>query len=225
VRDLIPITVFETIQEHLVRVGDRAQSGWEAGEAEEDTLTGHLGGQLQRGWTRRVAMNGERWRWRVRYKKFRGRGRRAFEAKSGADGIIQVELIRGPQGDRLYKGVLFQAKKNNIRGDSRLLEQVKKMEKTAPGCSAVFEYRADGYRAIDGRTYLEHRRDPTPPAGGGLSSLGAFLAYVFLPCESGLRGLYYDAKRKLLLVPTERNVIRGIPVEIGHRITLEVQSD
>src|SRR2546426_834811 len=85
-----------------------AVEGWEDGSEDEDTLTGDLGATLR---TRRstVTANGQTWVWRVRYKKFRGRGHRALERATGADGIFQIEVTTGDQ--KHFKGVLFQAKK------------------------------------------------------------------------------------------------------------------
>lgn len=202
-------------------MGNHAQSGWEAGNAEEDTLTGHLGGQLQTRRTRNILVNGHQWRWRVRYTKFRGRGRNAFEKRSGADGIVELEVVRTAEQIALYKGMLFQAKKIVGNRDARLIEQVGKMEQIAVGSSAVFEYGPNGYFAGDGRLYL---RDQDPAAlREQRLPLGSFLGDRFLPCESGLRGMYYDGVRGELLVPTPEGGVRAVLVELRNRIMIQVE--
>jgi hypothetical protein len=221
--DLIPDPVFVSIQNHLVRVGNHAESGWEGGSADEDTLTGDLGAQLRTNWTT-IKVGRTSWRWRVRYKKFRGKGPGAFETRAGADGIVQAEVLRGKDQVELFKGLLFQAKKGRLPRSKTVLEQVQKMENIAPGSSAVFEYSSEGYRAVDGRDYLSQpiaqtergKRTPTP--------LGSYLGDLFLPCKSGLRGMYYDAERELLLVPRQGELL-AMRVELGHRISLRVQEE
>jgi len=135
-RDIIPRGVFDSIQRHLVNYAGAGESGWESASADEDTITGRLGAKLETDWSRVVRVNGERWRWRFRYKKFQGRGRGAFEKSSGADGIVQVEVDRPGGSMAISKGMLFQAKKNDIRHDRHLIEQIQKMETLARGCSA-----------------------------------------------------------------------------------------
>lgn len=221
-RDAIPSSVFDPIQRHLMRIGNHAQSGWEAGSEEEDTLTGHLGAQLQRDWSRAVVIDGQRWRWRVRYKKFRGRGYKAFEKESGADGIIQVEVSQGSKEEAIYKGLLFQAKKNSLRRDTKLIEQVGNMERIAPRASVIFVYRSDAYHAVDGDDYLKESMGQSTANRVG-RQLGSYLGKEFLPCESGLRGMYYDGVRSKLLVPTPEGGIRVMDVRVKHRIAIEVE--
>jgi hypothetical protein len=222
VRDIIPEPVFERLQRHLITVGNAAESGWESGSAEEDTLTGHLGAQLQRSWSHAVTVSDRRWRWRIRYKKFRGRGRGAFEKESGADGIVQIEI--DDAGVLITKALLFQAKKGDSRRDSRLADQVEKMESLADHASAVFEYRATGYTAISGAALLRSvAADAIASRDEVRQPLGSYLGETYLECRSGLRGMYFDAIRQLLIVPTKGST-RAIPVEVGHRVTIEVQA-
>jgi hypothetical protein len=214
-RDIIPDQVFQSIQDHLIRVGGSAHSGWSSGKSEEDTLTGDFCGRLRTEWQGSAA-NGHPWMWRVRYTKFRGRGKNPFEKRSGADGIVQVEVTLAP-GVKIYKGLLFQAKKNLLGFNAKTVGQVRTMEEIAPGGSALFLYTPDEYRAISGTTYLE-RSDAVE-----LPSLGDFLGKGFLPCKNGLRGMYYDAIRDLLLVPTGDRDVRAIPVELQHRVLIEAR--
>lgn len=220
--DVIPEEVYKRLHRHLVTTGNRAQSGWDAGSDEEDTLTGHLGAQLQRGWSRRISVGDEHWRWRVRYKKFRGRGPGAFESHSGADGIVQIEVSR-QDGTIATKGILFQAKKGDLRRARKTLDQVEKMESLAPESSGVFVYLKEGYRALAGASLLEAVGE-----GGGFSRdelsepLGSFLGDRFLTCEIGLRGMYFDAVRELLVLPPQRGVT-AVRAALADRLLIEVQ--
>jgi hypothetical protein len=218
--DVIPALIFDAIQKHLRSVGDNAQSAWASANSEEDTLTGDFCGRL-RTEPQRIRVNKvERWEWMIRYKKFRGRAKGAFENRSGADGIIQIEVTTDRQ--KFYKGLLFQAKKGSLRVDAEVTGQVRKMEELAPGGSAVFEYRKDGYRAIPGDIFLENTPDRRISIQRNEHPLGSFLGDEFLPCTEGLRGMYFDAVRELLLVPTGENDVRAIPVELRHRLRIEV---
>lgn len=218
-RDVIPRSVFETVQRQLRARAEAAQVGWESASDDEDALTGDFCGALRSDWDT-VRTGDGAWRWRVRYKKFGGRGRNAFEKESGADGIVQVEVL-GPAGEIATKGVLFQAKKATGSSRSDLHDQARKMETLAPGGSAVFEFGPQAYRAAASAVILqeftnEPRRIPHPH-----DSIGKYLANQFLECVSGLRGMYYDAVRKLLVVPVE-GTTRVVPLPLRHRVRLEV---
>ncbi len=221
-RDVIPEPIFEAIQKHLRTVGDIAHTAWPAANAEEDTLTGDFCGRL-RTEPQRIRINGgEQWEWSIRYKKFRGRGKDAFESTRGADGIIAIEA--SANGEKFYKGLLFQAKKGKLRVDAETTEQVRKMENLAHGGSALFEYREDGYSAVPGNVFLESGPDRRILIQENEHPLGSFLGDEFLPCSRGLRGMYYDAVRELLLVPIiGTNDVHAMPVELHHRLRIDVE--
>ncbi len=220
-RDVIPEPIFKAIQERLRTVGDSAHTAWRAANAEEDTLTGDFCGRLSTEPQRIRVNGGQQWEWRIKYKKFRGRAKGAFESTSGADGIIDIEATT--DGEKFYKGLLFQAKKGALRVDADVTEQVRKMEKLAPGSSAIFEYREDGYRAIPGNIFLEPGPDRRIFIQRNERQLGSFLGDEFLPCNRGLRGMYYDAVRELLLVPIGGNDVRAMPIELHHRLRINVE--
>lgn len=212
-RDVIPEPVFASISNHVVHAAEEAAGGWTAGSDEEDTLTGDLGANLRTDWSNPIRTTNGFWSWRIRYKKFRGRGRGAYEKGSGADGIVQVEATDG-QATHI-KGLLFQAKKVG-RLDGRLAGQVERMEALATGGSSIFEYGPDQYRAVDGREYLREIESQQPQAVA-LVPLGDFLAKAFLGCTSGLLGMYFDAVRGLLLLPDGT----AHHVSLAHRIGIE----
>lgn len=221
-QDVIPPGVFRDIQTHLREQTAHAEQGWEAGSDEEDTLTGDFCGSLRTsGWVE-SRENGTRWQWRVTYKKLRGRGRDAPEKMTGADGVFQVEVRPSDTPLFIPKGILFQAKKYQGSSRSDLITQVEEMERIAPGGSAVFEFGPDGYFGVSGRDVIvsqqiDPKRIPHPER-----PLGSYLADEFLPCEAGLRGMYYDAVRGNLSVPLERGGVKLVRVSLRHRIALQV---
>ena len=222
-RDVIPDELREAIQNHFRHEARGAESGWESAAEDEDTLTGDIGAHLRRDWTRRVRADGGLWRWRVTYKKFRGRGRDALENKIGADGIVQVEVRRDRDPVVATKGVLFQAKKGRLERDTHFLEQMSKMETLAPAGAVVFQYSADGYFAASARDLLAATRHERPLGTVRPTPLGAYLADTFLACGIGLRGMYYDAVRSVLVVPLAVGRSGLLQARIVHRIALEIE--
>ncbi|MCW5982360.1 MAG: hypothetical protein KIT09_30015 [Bryobacteraceae bacterium] len=217
--DVLPKPLFNAVERGLRERANLGHSGWESASEDEDTLTGDFCGGLRTSWAEIGTDNGL-WRWRISYKKFRGRGPRAFEKEAGADGIVQVET-HGPSGEITIKGVLFQAKKAGGSSRSDLAEQVRKMEELAPNGSVVFEFGRDGYRAAAGSIILteienDPRRIPRPSI-----QISEYLGGQFWPCKSGLRGMYFDAVRKILVVPAD-GAARAIPISLRHRVRLEV---
>lgn len=217
--DIIPTMVFGEVQAHLRERSREAQSGWESASDEEDALTGDFCGSLRTEWREARAAD-ERWRWKVQYKKFRGRGEGALGKHIGADGVVQI-AVHTPGGVVVSKGVLFQAKK--VRGSSRsdLREQVEKMEGLAPGGSAVFEFGPDGYHAASGSAIISEMNARPARIPHPRNPIGEYLADQFLPCASGLRGMYYDAVRQNLIVPVD-GAIRIVPVSLRYRLRVDI---
>jgi hypothetical protein len=218
-RDLIPAPVIESVREHLKTVAEDAVEGWEANKDEEDSLTGDLGARLSMDRFQPILVNGQLWDWRIRYKKFRGRGENAFEHTSGADGIIQIEVTL--RGTTFHKGILFQAKKATRFRARELKEQVVSMEGFAPGGSAVVLYDPAGYRAMTGAEFLHFDERLVGPPIRKMRPLGSFFD-DFLECKNGIRGMYYEAVRERLLLPTIDGELKAVPLEIGSRIKLEI---
>jgi len=192
IRSIIPDPVFRAISKHLVKAGHRAEDGFESVEEDEDSITGDFLRAIRKAWSKDEIVDRTKWRWRITTRKFRGRGELATEHFIGADGILQIEL-ETPDGDTKRKGLLFQAKKEWRYRDRRLLDQVRLMEDTAPGGSAVFDYSAEAYRGYTPETILI---GSGRPVDSDPKRLGEFLAEDFLGCRVGTSDVWYDWERK-----------------------------
>lgn len=216
-RNYLPGVIYTAIQSHLREGANSAEGGWNAGNDEEDTLTGDLGANLRRTWSVPVNIDGHEWKWQVTYKKFRGRGPHAFENYSGADGIFQIEIENIETSEFIRKGMLFQAKKQDHMRRAELTRQVSNMERLILDGSAVLEYGPEMYRAFEGRMFLPDERATLRPR-----RLGDFLADNFLGCTIGALGMYYDANRRIINVP-QADGVRSYGIDIDHRIGIEVE--
>jgi hypothetical protein len=197
--DLLPKSVLDEIREHLRQADDNAQESWSSANQDEDSVTGDFFGAMRR--TMRPSENDRAWRWKITYTKLRGRGPKAPENIVGADGIIQAEIVKN--GIVYTKGLLFQAKKVSAKRASAV-EQVKKMERYAPGASAVFTYGPHRFFAEEGSSFSTERRDRAS------LKIGDFLATRFIECVVGSEGLVYDAHRNTLYRTAQGDVALGL---------------
>jgi hypothetical protein len=168
---------------------------------------------------RQVRVSGQDWRWRISYKKFRGRGDGAYESICGADGIIQAEATVRDQ--TFFKGILFQAKKGEKLRNGDLKKQVGKIEELVPGGSAIVLYNSHGYFGLKGTEYLHPEENLVGRMDKRMLPLGSFFD-EFLECKNGIRGMYYEALRGRLVLPTIDSQIKAVQVEVGGRIKIEV---
>jgi hypothetical protein len=123
------------------------------------------------------------------------------------------------RGVILTKGLLFQSKKRWSHRDARLLNQVVKMEALVPRGSAVFDYAPDGYKAVDGSLVVQSEGRPSQLIG-----LGSYLADHFMSCMVGLRHVYFDARRRVLVLPGAENRPDALFVRIRRRLRVEVRA-
>lgn len=222
-RDVLPDEVFSEIADHIRERIPHAEGGWSAGEDEEDTLTGELGGALRTRRTYEVETNRAIYRWRIDYKKFRSKSIRSVEKPLGADGIFQIEFEDLRDGSLQTKGLLFQAKNQWRQTDGKLLEQTSAMERFLPNASAVFEYRPDGFRACESVEVIRSGGSPRQVGDGKLMALGDFLVDQFMECKVGMRGAYFDAARKVLIIPNRFNSFDERRFELKTRFRVEVK--
>jgi hypothetical protein len=192
-------------------------------EGEEDDLTTRLGRFLDSRWSNYESITQRMWRWRIDYKKFRGRGKGAIEKEIGADGLFQIELQNMVTGEMTMKGLLFQSKKEWQVKNTDLLKQAEKMERFVAGGGAVFDYEPDGYRAADATEVIKAEGTPHNLGNVGIMNLADYLTTRFMECKVGKRGLYYDAVRHVLVIPNDAKGVDIRKYSIRHRFTIEVQ--
>lgn len=219
----LPPKVYEAVAHHLRNVGQRAHRKWEVNQANEDSLTGAAFAELQTYRTRRVNIDGREWRWRVRAYKFGSGGKNSQEKRMGADGIIEIEVVHHATGDIDRKSLLVQAKKEWSGTDSRLLKQVNKMEALAGGSSAAIDYSPRGYSGVNGHDVLVAEGNRNRLADDALTPLGNFLADRFLACQIGVKGLYYDSRRKQLHLPPQPSGPEAIKFIVPERLRVEIE--
>lgn len=171
---------------------------------DEDSLTGDLGAQLRTDVrTYLDTARGTEWTWQITSHKFRGRGPAATENLLGADGVIELIVSVGDR--HAVKSLLFQAK-NNWSYDSSLVGQSRDMA-TWRNAAMVFNYRPGGYEAYD--------RQQVEASGGSILRTGFYyplemaLGDLFLSCERGGLGIYYDPIDRELIWPARGGLVKG----------------
>jgi hypothetical protein len=222
-RDIIPDEVFDQIANHIRNRMIHAEEGYSSGSSEEDTITGDLGSALRTRHPHSITTGGITYRWSISYKKFLSKSKRSVEKPLGADGIFQIEYEDLVTGEMVTKGLLFQSKNQWIGSNQKLLNQAKDMEKFAPKGGAIFDYGPRGYKACDATQAITAggKRDSVPTAE--MISLSDYLVNRFMECISGIRGLYYDATRNVLLTPGLKNGFDEHRFFIDTRLRIEVQ--
>lgn len=171
---IVPDIVQMKLQEYIMNRCNHAEEGWEFSNQDEDTITGDFLGNLRtKGW-----IESENLSFRFNYNKFRGRGNNALEKKTGADGIVTIEIERNNFIE--YKSFVFQAKKV---GNNSSKVQEKKMNDLLPNGNVVFRYGPKGYKV---EKYKEDL------------SICEFISSVFLKCKFGIEGLRYDSNKNTL---------------------------
>lgn len=171
---IVPENVKKVLSEYIMKRCNHAENGWENSNQDEDTITGDFLGNLRTsGW-----ITNENIRYQFNYKKFRGRGKDALEKRTGADGIITIEIEK--DGKVYYKSFVFQAKKN---GNNSINKQHDLMKKHFPNGNIIFRYGPNGYNIEGFNKKL---------------TICAFISDEFLECNYGIEGLRYDSKKENL---------------------------
>ncbi len=172
----------------------------------EDTLTGDFGRSLltEEERTYQDSITGETWLWRVGYHKFRSGGEDATERLLGADGIVQLLVSDGTR--HAVKGLLFQAKNWWRHSSTRILSQCRDLEPWRKA-AMLFNYKPGGYEAFDVEAVI---------AGGGAVEHMVFaypmdyaLGELFLACDRGGLGIYYEPIARELVWPSKRGLVKG----------------
>ena len=188
------MTISEVLQNERIRreLSDHYRSGVAAAvheyadsAADEDAVTGALG-QALRLQGELTMPDGRIVRWFTRYRKLRGRGRKAPEEHLGADGLFEIEM-EDEEGDRSRKSLPFQARNRAAGyGDSLLRGQAKRLN-AFPGGGVVINYRPEGYVAVDARLVAEGgatRNSEVPLADA--------LAEDFIGCRRGSTAYLFE---------------------------------
>jgi hypothetical protein len=186
---LIPPLVRNDIVRYIQRNCKRAQEGFIFSNQDEDTVTGDFLGKLSFTNWHNINGGGKDWRWKINYRKFRGRGPGAFENVIGADGIIQIVLNDRSSREFKRKGLLFQAKMSPLYFDNNIIAQANLMENIAPGNSAMFIYSSSGYQFQLSKDYLSRSTER-------IQICEALIQFV--SCKYGAEGLYFDYDSELL---------------------------
>jgi hypothetical protein len=222
-RDALPVPVYESIAKYLRAAGQRAAKSWPVNRAHEDSLTGAVFHEFATYRTRQAYADGHKWHWRVQPYKFGSGGVDSEEKRSGADGIIEIEVKHLETGEIQSKALLVQAKKEWSGTDSTLLDQVQRMENIVEGSCAAFDYSSTGYSAVTGRGVIEASGNRRRVPNSEIESIGEFLADRFLACTVGVRGLYYEPRRHLLHLPTGFGRPEAVRFPIRERLRVEVE--
>jgi hypothetical protein len=218
VNDVLDPGVIAKIGEQMRDAARAAQENYESYMADEDTVTGALGGTFDHIVRGTFVVNGTRWSWRTRTKKLRGRGPGADEKEIGADGLFEIEVQDANGVILARKSLPFQAKNDRRGSRARLAEQARKIA-ALPGGGCVVDYSRDGYTAVNAQTVADQDGAwPMSPA----TPLGDYLAQDFLPCRVGSRDLYYDAGRHLLIYTPPGGGMQALPLLVGERIRTTV---
>lgn len=197
----VPRSIINEIKKHLKNASKEGEKGWEYANQEEDTLTGDYLGRLRTGINTR-----DDWSWKIKYHKFRGRGKGAYEKKVGADGIITIEIQKN--GIRETKSIIFQAKK---KGNNQTTNQLSKMKSTLPDGNMMIVFSPDGYFGETGDGFTNDRNLKT--------RIGDYLADVFVECKNGQWGVEYDGIKNEL-----KTLERSIPsANINHKLSIEIK--
>lgn len=202
--DYLPSKLIEEIKQYIKESSLNGEMGWESSNQDEDSLTGDYFSQLRRDW-----VEFDDWAWRITYRKFRGRGKGAYEKEVGADGIFSIEIKKNDQIDT--KSIIFQSKKV---GNDKIQEQLRKMEETLPQGNMVLSFSPDGYYGIIGQDYnREDKKELT-------KRIGDFWGDVFIGCQHGQWGVSYDTNTNKLVIGEKQ-----IDTFIENVILIEVKKE
>ena len=190
-RDILPDFVINQIRDrYLAGVAD-AEAKYKYNSADEDALTGALGGALSTSQPFTLIYEGRIYQVGIEVYKTRGRGAGAPEKTDGNDGIFQIEVRENGRPLR-RKGLPFQAKNQWKGSNSTLVSQCKKMRDKFQAGIAV-NYHPENYSAcnIDNVIGAGGKKKELK-AEGAIHPLGQVLGNDFLECRVGRVGLYYD---------------------------------
>ncbi|WP_334109234.1 hypothetical protein [Methylobacillus sp.] len=214
-QELLPEDVISQIREQYASGIKIAERLFEKNSADEDAVTGALGQELTR--IGKIPVNVGELLYEVEfdYQKLRGRGAKAPENFTGADGIFQISVFTC-KGEVLFsKGLPFQSKINWIHRDGNLVTQAKKMQTILRG-GIVIDYSSEGYKTCTASQVIEADGSrSTIEQNHLMHTLERSICNDFLNCHLGERNLYFnrqlqrfsllqrDARQELHIIDTQ----------------------
>lgn len=209
----------DIIADQIRTAVENAEEGFDDHEADEDVISGDLGGQLRS----RVRGRLGDIIWETRSHKLPGRGKGAPEKIFGADGVFEIKIY-DVETDKLIisKGLPYQAKKN---GSSQgLLDQVENLQKLS--CSSVvIDYGPEGFEGIKEKDVLTAKGNLKNVSKENKKSLGDILAGDFLDCTVGRKGITYNKDARRIVDMSDRQNPKFLPLTANHLIQIVVGID
>jgi len=202
-RDILPSSLVDILRDRYVAGVADAEALFEAGVADEDSLTGALGQAIARPLPYEFIDGMTAYSAKISWKKIRGRGLNAPERLYGADGLFQI-IAYDEHGSVLRaKGLPFQSK-TNWRGRSAEVARQSRDIESSLGGGIVLNFKRSGYEACsttdavasngNRRQVLRNRQ---------MKPLGQLLGADFLNCTIGQLDLYFDPERERFFKATE----------------------
>ncbi len=191
-RDILPNGLVDILRDrYLAGVAD-AEALFDAGVADEDSLTGALGQAIAKPIPYEFFDGGDAYSVKIMWKKIRGRGPNAPERLYGADGLFQI-LVSDANGSVIRsKGLPFQSKTNWHGRSAEVARQSRDIESSLGG-GIVLNFKETGYEACTTAAAVESSGNRRQLERAQLMKpLGQMLGNDFLNCTIGQIGLYFD---------------------------------
>jgi len=206
----LPSLLIEDIKKHLISSSNEVEENFETCWEDEDALTGALLASIQ---TKEWQSNSG-WKWKITANFLRGRGPNAIQSKTGADGIISLNINSG-NAHIQTKSIIFQAKKKG--NGTSLKTQIENMNSILPYGNMVIIYSKNGYFGQTGKDYDKAKNN---------IKFGNYLSDIFLGCYNGQWGVYYDRELKRIIFDDDKNSINSIiEYHPSYKVDIDVVKD
>jgi hypothetical protein len=215
-RDILPPDLIEQISGQYLRSVREAELGFRNYQADEDAVTGALGGSMDR-MVKGTYSDGEsHYAWITRTVKLRGRGLGAPEREYGADAILELEVF-DEMGNAMGRKVLpFQAKKVGRINAQSLRDQSGRLNRL-PGGGLIVVFGPDGYKCTSAKEVFAANGSWAQVPPSHRHDFAAVVQNGFLECTVGSRSLYYDAQRERMVVLNANGTSQDIRFSVRSR--------
>jgi hypothetical protein len=221
VRDVLPGPVVEHIGSQYREAVRTAAAQYDQYRADEDSVTGALGGVFDVVARGELVTDDEAFSWSTRVWKVRGRGPEPPESRYGIDGLFEIEVKAGAR-TTARKLLPFQAKKDRGYDDDKLLEQAATVARL-PGGGAVVSFAPRSYTVAPADVVASAQGNWASVADERKQDLGDMLADDFIECRLGSRGLYYDPFTETFLFPGADGQLVEVPGFVRERVKTTVK--